>query len=211
MSTTRMSELRDFRTQLLAYSRRVARAALGAAPIPAMTEPDVHLDQGPDSLPTDTEELSGLGATGCFGGLFVTFWRGSDLRGCVGSFAPIRVGQVAASVAEVTQASLRDSRFTRNPITTEELDELTIEISLLSDPTPTDDPLSLVPGEHGIIVRQGMRSGCFLPKVATDRGWSAEEFLSTCCTMKAGLPADAWRSPQTQVLIFRAEVFSDAA
>ncbi len=67
----------------------------------------------------------------------------------------------------------------------------------------------MVPGEHGIIVRRGDRSGCFLPKVAGERGWSAEETLSNCCTMKAGLAADAWREPGTEVCLFTADAFDE--
>jgi len=46
-----------------------------------------------------------------------------------------------------------------------------------------------------------------LPQVATETGWSKEEFLSYCCAHKAGLPADAWKDPETEVYFFTAEVF----
>ena len=104
---------------------------------------------------------------------------------------------------------MADPRFTRNPITLDELPKLTIEISVLTDPVRTAHPETLIPGTHGIIITRGSRSGCFLPKVATDRGWSAEEFLSQCCTMKAGLPADAWRDRQASVYLFTADTFAD--
>ena len=145
---------------------------------------------------------------GRFGGVFVTIWRGHSLRGCVGTFAP--TSDLAATVGHITRSSLDDPRFTGNPITAAELPSLTIEISVLSDLVPTDQPDALVPGAHGIKIQRGERSGCFLPKVAAERGWTAEEFLSACCTMKANLPADAWRDPRTQVYLFTAEVFSEA-
>lgn len=144
---------------------------------------------------------------GQYGGSFVTFWKGRNLRGCMGSFES--TSDIAASVASVTELSLNDPRFRGDPITTDELGQLVIEISVLSDLVVTDDPLSLVPGRHGIVVRRGFQSGCFLPKVASDRNWSAEEFLSQCCTMKAGLAPDAWRDPDTEVLFFQADVFSE--
>ncbi len=140
---------------------------------------------------------------GRFGGAFVTFWSGQDLRGCVGTFAPTL--DLAATIADVTRSSLHDPRFEGNPITAGELPDLEIEVSILTDPQPTPDPLSLVPGTHGIIVRRGARTGCFLPRVASERGWSAAEFLSRCCTMKAGLDANAWRDAETQVLLFTAD------
>ncbi len=145
---------------------------------------------------------------GRFGGAFVTFWSGRNLRGCVGTFAPTT--DLAATIADVTRSSLADPRFEGDPITAEELSNLEIEVSILTDPQPTPDPLSLVPGMHGIIVRRGARTGCFLPRVASERGWSAAEFLSKCCTMKAGLDADAWRDAETQVLLFTADGFRES-
>ena len=145
---------------------------------------------------------------GRFGGAFVTFWSGRDLRGCVGTFASTT--DLAATIADVTCSSLADPRFEGDPITAEELPGIEIEVSILTDPQPTPDPLSLVPGTHGIIVRRGARTGCFLPLVASERGWSAAEFLSRCCTMKAGLDADAWRDRETQVLLFTADAFRES-
>jgi AmmeMemoRadiSam system protein A len=126
----------------------------------------------------------------------------------MGTFAPTE--DLVTTLEEVTQSSLTDPRFASNPITAQELPELDIEVSVLTAPEPTDDPAGLVPGRHGILIRRGTRSGCFLPKVASERGWSAEEFLSHCCTMKAGLPADAWRDPKTHVQLFEAEAFSES-
>lgn len=141
------------------------------------------------------------------GGVFVTFWRGHALRGCMGTFSP--QPDLASTIEEVTRLSIRDPRFASQPITAAELAELEIEISLLTAPYPAGDPRLLVVGRHGIVIRQGGRSGCFLPKVALDRGWTAEEFLSECCKMKAGLPADAWRSPDAEVLFFEADAFRE--
>ena len=187
MSGFRTVESSQHRRQLLQLARETAERLLGQTGRPASQEPVIE---------------------GRFGGAFVTFWRGETLRGCVGTFAPTH--DIARTINEVTRSSLEDSRFALDPITAGELKDLEIEISILSDPVPTDDPKSLVPGKHGIIVRRGGRSGCFLPKVAAERNWSAETFLSNCCTMKAGLPADAWKQKDTEVLLFHAEVFSES-
>ncbi len=61
--------------------------------------------------------------------------------------------------------------------------------------------------QYGIYIKKGRAAGCFLPQVATETGWSKEEFLSYCCSHKAGLADDAWRDPQTEVYLFNAEVF----
>lgn len=173
---------------LLQVVRETARNLLGA---------DAVGDTGESTPPVE----------GRFGGAFVTFWRGKMLRGCVGTFAS--TSDIVATLREVTRSSLNDSRFRANPITAEELPRLSIEVSILTDPCPTDDPASLIPGRHGIIIRLGDLSGCFLPKVAVDRAWSAEEFLSQCCVMKAALPADAWRDPETEVCLFEAQAFRE--
>lgn len=145
---------------------------------------------------------------GRFGGAFVTFWSGRNLRGCIGTF--VATTDLAATITEVTQSSLADARFESQPITAAELPDLEIEISVLTDPQPTTDPLSLIPGTHGIIVRRGGRSGCFLPRVASEKGWSPAQFLSKCCTMKAGLDAEAWSDPETQVLLFTSDSFRES-
>ncbi|MCH7993709.1 MAG: AmmeMemoRadiSam system protein A [Planctomycetes bacterium] len=134
-------------------------------------------------------------------------WRATRLRGCIGTFDA--TDDVVATTSAMTRASLDDRRFVKAPVTLEELRDITIEISILSEATATKRPMSLVPGTHGVIVRRRGRSGCFLPKVCSERGWSAEEFLSNCCTMKADLPADAWRKPDTSVWLFTAQVFSE--
>ncbi len=151
---------------------------------------------------------------GEFDGAFVTFYKRAALRGCVGSFE--RTRDLASLLARVTAATLRDKRFENNPVTPTELSSLDIEVSVLTDFRETREPKSLMVGIDGVRVEMDNRSGCFLPKVATDRRWSAAEFLSNCCTMKAGLAPDAWRDPRCRVQLFKAHVFrepfdSDAA
>ncbi len=177
----------DHRSALLTFVRAVARWIL----------------TGRSDTPPPRPRVEGR-----FGGAFVSFYAGKLLRGCVGSFAAIT--DLAAALEDITGASLADPRFETSPVTLTELAELTIEVSLLSDPVRAENPLTLIPGRHGIVVRRGAQSGCFLPKVAEERGWSAEEFLSRCCTMKAGLPADAWRQSDTHVYVFHAEVFRES-
>jgi AmmeMemoRadiSam system protein A len=140
-------------------------------------------------------------------GAFVTLTNAGRLRGCIGTFHP--TAPLAETVVEMASAAARDPRFVGNPITPRELEGLTLQVSVLSPLERTDDPESLEVGTHGIYVKRGMRSGCFLPEVATDMGWSAEQFLSYCCATKAGLPADAWQQKDTEVYLFTSEKFSD--
>ena len=140
-------------------------------------------------------------------GCFVTIHNHGDLRGCIGQFQPSQ--PLIETIREMAIAATCDSRFTMNPITSAELDKIDIEISVLSPLEKTDDPLSLELGKHGIYIKNGWTSGCFLPQVATETGWSKEEFLSNCCGGKAGLPPDAWKQPDTEVFLFTAEIFGE--
>jgi AmmeMemoRadiSam system protein A len=142
-------------------------------------------------------------------GCFVTLKNRGQLRGCIGQFTSEK--PLIQLVVDMAKASARsDPRFLGNPITPGELNRLEIEISVLSPLERTDDPLSLELGTHGIYIKRGYASGCFLPQVAEETGWSKEEFLSYCCSHKAGLPADAWQDPRTEVYLFTAEIFHAA-
>jgi len=139
-------------------------------------------------------------------GCFVTLKNKSRLRGCIGRF--ISDIPLIELVVEMAKASaMSDSRFFADPITTGELEQVDIEISVLSPLLRTEQPLSLRLGVDGIYIKKGRASGCFLPQVATETGWTREEFLSYCCSHKAGLAADAWKDPETEVSLFTAEVF----
>ena len=139
-------------------------------------------------------------------GCFVTLKNHDRLRGCIGQFTS--EGPLIELVAEMAKASATgDPRFFDDPITAGELKDLDVEISVLSPLQRTDNPLSLRLGVDGIYIKRGWASGCFLPQVAAETGWSKEEFLSYCCAHKAGLSADAWKKAGTEVYLFTAEVF----
>jgi len=139
-------------------------------------------------------------------GCFVTLKNQDQLRGCIGQFTSEM--PLLELVVEMAKASATgDPRFFADPITPDELEQLDIEISVLSPLKRTDDPLSLRLGIDGIYIKKGGASGCFLPQVATETGWSEEEFLSYCCAHKAGLAPDAWKDPSTEVYLFSADVF----
>jgi len=139
-------------------------------------------------------------------GCFVTLKNADRLRGCIGQFtASTPLIELVSDMA--VSAASRDPRFISDPITVDELKSLDVEISVLSPLEKTDDPLSLRLGVDGIYIVRGPNCGCFLPQVATETGWTVEEFLSYCCAHKAGLPPDAWKQPDTDVYLFTAEVF----
>jgi AmmeMemoRadiSam system protein A len=104
-------------------------------------------------------------------------------------------------------AALHDPRFP--PVTSAELPDLSVEVSILSAFWPMRSIDELQVGTHGILVRRGVQRGLFLPQVATEHHLDKETFLSRCCAEKAGLPPDAWRNPDTEVLLFTADIFQD--
>ena len=106
-------------------------------------------------------------------------------------------------------AATHDPRFTFDRITPEELPDLDVEVSVLGLLEKITDPLDFELGVHGIYIKRGFSHGCFLPQVAAETGWSKEQFLSHCAGGKAGLPDDAWKDPQTEVLRFTCEVVSE--
>lgn len=139
-------------------------------------------------------------------GAFVTIHKYGELRGCIGNI--IGRGPLYLTVRNMAvAASSEDPRF--NPVEPNELDELEVEISVLSQPRVVQGADVIVMGKHGVIISRGMNSGVFLPQVATETGWSKEEFLSELCSQKAGLSRDCWQDPGTKIEIFTADVFSE--
>lgn len=124
-------------------------------------------------------------------GAFVTLRKNGELRGCIGQFNPYE--PLWKLVQDMTIASAsRDTRF--NPVTADELKNITIEISVLSPLKRISKPEEIVLGRHGIYIRQGPSSGTFLPQVATETGWTLEEFLGHCSRDKAGIGWEGWKT-----------------
>ncbi|MBU2502439.1 AmmeMemoRadiSam system protein A, partial [bacterium] len=127
-----------------------------------------------------------------------------QLRGCIGHMAEdIPLGQVVGAMA--IQAAFNDRRF--QPVTARELEDLDIEISVLTPFRAVSGPEAVVVGRDGVVLRKGGRSAVFLPQVATEQGWDRDTLLDQL-SLKAGLPADAWRSG-AQLSVFQAEVFGE--
>jgi AmmeMemoRadiSam system protein B/AmmeMemoRadiSam system protein A len=139
-------------------------------------------------------------------GAFVTLHKHGELRGCIGRFQPdIPLCQTVAQMAQA--AAFSDHRF--NPLSSEELADIEIEISVLSPLRKISSIDEIQLGKHGIWITKGDRSGCFLPQVATETGWSKQEFLEHCCSGKALLPKDAYLDADTDIYVFTAQVFHE--
>jgi uncharacterized protein (TIGR00296 family) len=94
-------------------------------------------------------------------------------------------------------------------VAVDELHELSVEISVLGPVEPIDPRRdeAIIIGRHGLIAEHGTRRGLLLPQVATEWGWTLEQFLRQTC-VKAGLPHDAWEHG-ARISRFVAEVFGD--
>jgi AmmeMemoRadiSam system protein A len=138
-------------------------------------------------------------------GVFVTLHARGRLRGCIGiveAYEPL--GEAIAHAA--SSAALHDPRF--SPVRPEDVGELQIEISLLSPLEPLR-PENVEIGKHGLLIVQGPKRGLLLPQVAIEHKLSREKFLEETCH-KAGLQANAWQEPETEIHGFTCEVFSES-
>ena len=141
-------------------------------------------------------------------GAFVTLHKKGALRGCIGQI----IGQkpLYLTVRDMAiSAATQDPRF--KPVDKDEFKDIDVEISVLSVPQRIKDVNEIQMGVHGVIVSRGSNHGVFLPQVATETGWSREEFLSQLCSQKANLSADAWKDPSVVIEIFTADVFGENA
>ena len=139
-------------------------------------------------------------------GVFVTLNKSNQLRGCIGYVEGHKPLQIA--VEEMSQAAaFDDPRFP--PIEKGDVQEIEIEISVLSPLESIEDSSEIEIGKHGLIIEQGMMRGLLLPQVATEYDWDVITFLEHTC-QKAGLPKDAWRDEATTIQVFSAEIFSES-
>ncbi len=140
------------------------------------------------------------------GGIFVTLHLNGDLRGCIGMIESNR--PIAESVRDMAvQAAFHDPRF--SAITTDELETVKIEISILTPPSEIEDYNDISLGIDGVILENRGHRALFLPQVATEQGWDLETTLMYLSS-KAGLNSNAWQDPGTRFKIFQAEYFDES-
>lgn len=143
-------------------------------------------------------------------GTFVTLTMAGQLRGCIGHLTG--VATVAASVRQnAVSAGFHDPRFTA--LTAAELEDVEIEISILTEPRPLEytDAEDLIrhlrPQVDGVILSHRGASATFLPQVWQQLP-AAEAFLSHLC-MKAGLSAERWQGGDLEVSTYQVQPFEE--
>ena len=135
-------------------------------------------------------------------GAFVSLHKQGRLRGCIGHFGEdVPLHEIVAEMARA--AAFEDPRFM--PVTRDELDDIDIEISVLTPMRRIQSLDEFQLHKHGIYIKKGYRSGTFLPQVADEVNWTKEEFVGHCAQDKAGIGWDGWKD--AELYVYEAIVF----
>ena len=135
-------------------------------------------------------------------GAFVSLHKHGRLRGCIGHFGEdVPLHEIVAEMARA--AAFEDPRFM--PVTRDELDDIDIEISVLTPMRRIESLDEFQLHKHGIYIKKGYRSGTFLPQVADEVNWTKEEFVGHCAQDKAGIGWDGWKD--AELYVYEAIVF----
>ncbi len=137
-------------------------------------------------------------------GLFVTLRKQESLRGCIGR---VQANEPLSMILPVValDAATHDPRF--SPVVAAELEQVAVEVSVLTEPVKVENPADLVPSRDGVILEYRGHTGVFLPQVWDESGWTRLEFLQELAAQKAGLPPDSWQ--KAALYAFQAQVFSE--
>ena len=143
-------------------------------------------------------------------GCFVTLHIGCQLRGCIGTIEPIKT-LISAVTENAAMSAFQDPRF--SPVTLKEIDNITIEISILTKPAALvfqnaeDLKKQLKPDVHGVILSRGYNRATFLPQV-WEQLPKTEDFLGQLCR-KAGMETTCWKDMRTSVEVYEVTAFSE--
>ena len=134
-------------------------------------------------------------------GVFVSIYVNNGLRGCIGNFA--RGETLNDLVQRMAVSAARDHRFEH--LKKDELENMQVEISVLSPLKKIESSDEIKLGKHGIYIKKGKNSGTFLPQVAKKTGWTLEQFLGHCARDKAGLGWEGWKD--AEIYTYEAYIF----
>lgn len=134
-------------------------------------------------------------------GVFVSIYVDGELRGCIGNFAQKET--LNDLMQRMAVSASCDRRFEH--LKKEELDEMELEISVLSPLKKINSVNEIELGKHGIYIKKGLNSGTFLPQVAQKTNWNLEDFLGHCSRDKAGLGWEGWK--HAEIYTYEAFIF----
>jgi len=138
-------------------------------------------------------------------GIFITLKKHGELRGCIGLVRGIE--PLARAIEEMAiAAATQDPRFPK--VEVEELNDIDIEISVLTPMSKVSDVSEIKIGRDGLMLQYQGHSGLLLPQVPVEWNWNIEEFLNNLCH-KAGLPVKSHLQPNAVLMKFSADIFSE--
>ena len=129
--------------------------------------------------------------------------RDGRLRACMGVIEAQQ--PLVDAVVQAAVWAAQDPRFP--PLELPELDQIEIEVSVLSPMRSIPSFKLIEVGKHGVLMTKDGRRAVFLPQVATEQGWDRDTMLEHL-SAKAGLPRDAWRYGAA-FEVFTAQVFTE--
>ncbi len=143
-------------------------------------------------------------------GIFVTLlhYPTRELRGCIGFPRPVgAIGELVVDAA--VAAAFEDSRFVS--VSRHELDDLIVEVAVLSDMTKVSGGESkrlseIKIGRDGLMIEYGLRMGLLLPSMAVENVWNKKRFMEEACE-KAELPRNYWMQPNVKLYRFESQLF----
>jgi AmmeMemoRadiSam system protein A len=152
------------------------------------------------SAPLDSPNDSGVGQ---LAGCFVSLHTLGDhrLRGCVGRLDAKE--DLILALRQAAQSVLKDPRFAASPVRIDELPQLEIELTVICPMTPAEHCLDFDPLEDGIYLTIDQRSGCFLPQVGRETGWTRQQLLMRLCEEKLGVGGDRWLDESAKLMKFK--------
>lgn len=139
-------------------------------------------------------------------GAFVTLTQKGQLRGCIGYIQSDNT-LFDTVINAAKHAAMNDPRFT--PLNDREVADIEIEISVLTEGVPISRYEEIEIGTHGLILKEGAKSGLLLPQVATENKFTTAEFLTAIC-QKTGVDPYLWQKKKLNLKVFSAIVFSEA-
>ena len=111
-------------------------------------------------------------------GVFVTLEKDGKLRGCIGTYLPTRINIAEETIKNAIAAATQDFRF--EPVKLEELNEISISVSVLSFPEEVKDLKELNPKKFGIIVKN-------FPLAFPNQDWIIDGILDEEIVPKTGV------------------------
>ncbi|MCE5343635.1 MAG: AmmeMemoRadiSam system protein A [Eubacteriales bacterium] len=123
--------------------------------------------------------------TGTRAGAFVSLKIDGQLRGCIGTISPAAASLADEIMQNAISAGLEDPRF--DPVTENELEQLTYSVDVLGAPEAIASEADLDPAKYGVIVQSGARRGLLLPDLA---GVDTVQEQIAIARQKAGIRPD---------------------